>query len=89
MCSALQYWYALTGCNTALNLFDMLYFAVHYKKKKFHKCASDLSSGSCHVLIMILLIVSLIVMYCHVFIRMFLMVLFQVEANKNLELKNV
>ena len=67
----------------------MLYFAVHYKKKMFHKCASDLSSGSCHVLIMILLIVSLIVMYCHVFIRMLLMMLFQAEANKRLELKNI
>ena len=55
----------------------------------FQKCASDLSSGSCHVLIMILLIVSLLVMYCHVFIKMLLVVLFQVEANKNFELENI
>ena len=55
----------------------------------FHKCASDLSNDSFHVLIMILLIVSLIVMYCHVFIRILLVVLFQVEANKSLGLENI
>ena len=64
-----------------LNLFDVPYFAVHYKKM-FHKYATDLSSGSCHVLIMILLIVSLIVMYCHTFIRMLLIVLLQKKLIK-------
>ena len=51
-------------------------------KKMFHKCATDLSSGSCHVLIMNLLIASLIVIYCHIFIRMLLIVLFQKKLIK-------
>lgn len=71
-----------------LNLFDMLYFSADYKKM-FHKCNSNLSCGSCHVLLMILLNASLIVIYCHLFIRMLLVVLFQVKANKSLQLENV
>ena len=54
----------------------------------FHKCVSDLSSSSCHVSIMILIIVSRIVMYFHVFTRMLLVMLFKVEANKSVELEN-
>ena len=37
---------------------------------------------------MILIIVSRIVMYFHVFTRMLLVMLFKVEANKSVELEN-